>query len=361
MSEAHGFLRGLVAVVGFPQTNVLYDRDPRVGGHGKYNRFFGSLVIGMNGIVGFSRYPLHLISLVGLVLSFFAGVFAVTYFIFKLAGAPFPTGNPTIVILISFFGGIQLLSLGIMGEYVGRIYEEVKNRPAYIVELDLGFDPRSPATKRMCWLAAAPILSCRRSRRSRFSPAASVHGSEKGTRHTPKALVPVAGEPFVVHQLRLLARHGAHRVVLCVGFLGEHIEAAIGDGKQFGLDVRVLVRRRRAGRHGGRDPASRPLLGPRFLVTYGDTYLRIDYRAVQARFDAGSRPALMTVLRNDGSWAQSNAVYENGGVTAYDKHVKPEGARWIDYGLLAFDQGVFAEDGPSDLSDTCRNSPHVAS
>ena len=141
MSEAHGFLRGLVAVVGFPQTQVLYDRDPRVGGTGKYNRFFGSLVIGMNGIVGFSRYPLHLISLVGLVLSFLAGVFAVAYFIFKLAGFPFPTGNPTIVILISFFGGIQLLSLGIMGEYVGRIYEEVKNRPAYIVESDLGFEP----------------------------------------------------------------------------------------------------------------------------------------------------------------------------------------------------------------------------
>ena len=63
LKEAHGFLRGLVALVGFRQTSVLYDRDPRAGGHGKYNRFFGSLVIGLNGIVGFSRYPLHLISM----------------------------------------------------------------------------------------------------------------------------------------------------------------------------------------------------------------------------------------------------------------------------------------------------------
>jgi len=173
-------------------------------------------------------------------------------------------------------------------------------------------------------------------------------------RHTPKALVPVAGEPFLVHQLRLLARHGAHRVVLCVGFLGELVETAIGDGERFGLDVRYSYDGDEPAGTAGAIRRARRLLGPRFLVTYGDTYLRIDYRAVQARFDAGSRPALMTVLRNDGSWAQSNAVYENGRVTAYDKRVKPEGARWIDYGLLAFDQGVFAEDGPSDLSDTCR-------
>jgi glycosyltransferase involved in cell wall biosynthesis len=145
MSETHGFLRGLVAVVGFQQAAVLYDRDPRLAGSGKYNRFLGSLLIGMNGIVGFSRYPLHVISLVGVVLSFFAGAFAVTYFIFKVAGWPFPTGNPTIVILISFFSGIQLLSLGIMGEYLGRVYEEVKRRPPYILESTLGFDDASPS------------------------------------------------------------------------------------------------------------------------------------------------------------------------------------------------------------------------
>jgi glycosyltransferase involved in cell wall biosynthesis len=140
LDEAHGFLRGLVAVVGFAQTSVLYDRDARAIGKGKYNRFLGSLVIGINGIVGFSRYPLHVISLTGVVLSLFAGLFAFAYFLSKLAGFPFPTGNPTIVILVSFLGGIQLLSLGVMGEYVGRIYEEVKHRPRYIVESHVGFD-----------------------------------------------------------------------------------------------------------------------------------------------------------------------------------------------------------------------------
>lgn len=140
MSESHGFLRGLVAVVGFPQTQVLYDRDPRAAGSGKYNRFLGSLVIGMNGIVSFSRYPLHVISLLGIGLSLLAVLFGTTYVIFKIAGAPFPAGNATVVFVVSFFSGIQLLSLGVMGEYVGRIYDEVKRRPQYIVESTLGFE-----------------------------------------------------------------------------------------------------------------------------------------------------------------------------------------------------------------------------
>jgi dolichol-phosphate mannosyltransferase len=140
LDEAHGFLRGLVALVGFKQTSVLYDRDPRAAGQSKYNRFFGSLVIGMNGIISFSRYPLQLISIGGIFLSLAAFLLAIGYFIAKIAGAHFPIGNPTIVILISLFSGIQLLSLGVMGEYVGRIYDEVKNRPKTIIESSYGFD-----------------------------------------------------------------------------------------------------------------------------------------------------------------------------------------------------------------------------
>ncbi len=144
LNEAHGFLRGLVGIVGFRQTAVLYDRDPRAAGDSKYNRFFGSLVIGMNGIVSFSRYPLQLISVAGLLASVFAFVFALGYLVAKLAGAPFPVGNPTIIVIVSLFSGIQLLSLGIMGEYVGRIYDEVKRRPSFIVESAFGIDPGAP-------------------------------------------------------------------------------------------------------------------------------------------------------------------------------------------------------------------------
>ena len=148
LNEAHGFLRGLVALVGFNQTAVLYDRDARAGGDSKYNRFFGSIVIGMNGIVSFSRYPLQLISIAGLVSAALAFLLAVVYFILKLAGAPFPIGNPTIVIVVALFSGIQMLSLGIMGEYVGRIYDEVKRRPKFIIERAYGLDATGEETSR---------------------------------------------------------------------------------------------------------------------------------------------------------------------------------------------------------------------
>ena len=140
LKESHGFLRGLVGLVGFRQTSVLYDRDPRAGGTSKYNRFWGSLAIGFNGIVGFSRYPLQFISVLGVGISIIAFILAIVYLGLKIGGVAFPIGNPTIVIVVSFFSGIQLLSLGVIGEYVGRIYDESRNRPKYIIESRHGWD-----------------------------------------------------------------------------------------------------------------------------------------------------------------------------------------------------------------------------
>jgi glycosyltransferase involved in cell wall biosynthesis len=140
LKEGHGFLRGLVGLVGFRQTSVVFDRAPRATGTTKYNRFIGSLVIGLDGIVGFSRYPLQLISLIGVTVSGIAFAFALAYLGLTLGGVRFPVGNPTIVIVVSFFSGIQLLSLGVIGEYIGRIYDESRNRPKYIVESRHGWD-----------------------------------------------------------------------------------------------------------------------------------------------------------------------------------------------------------------------------
>ena len=140
LKEHHGFLRGLVGLVGFRQTSVLYDRDPRQAGTSKYNQLFGSLLIGLNGLVGFSRYPLQLISIVGMTFSGLGFLFALIYGALKLGGVPFPIGNPTIVIVVAFFSGIQLFSLGVIGEYVGRIYDETRDRPKFIIESRHGFD-----------------------------------------------------------------------------------------------------------------------------------------------------------------------------------------------------------------------------
>jgi len=144
LRESHGFLRGLVGLVGFSQSSVLYDRDPRAAGSSKYNRFWGSLAIGLNGIVGFSRYPLQLISFVGVIFAVLAFLVAIVYLGLKLAGFPFPVGNPTILIAVAFFSGVQMLSLGVIGEYVGRIYDESRQRPKYIVESSYGLERQPP-------------------------------------------------------------------------------------------------------------------------------------------------------------------------------------------------------------------------
>ncbi|MDR3607829.1 MAG: glycosyltransferase family 2 protein [Oligoflexia bacterium] len=143
LKETHGFLRGMVAVVGFKQTSILFDRTARFAGQGNYNRFLGSLRIGMNGVVCFSNYLLSLSSMMGFVIALISFLLGVVYIGMKLAGWPFPMGNPTIVILILFMGGVQLLSVGILGEYIGRIYDEVKGRPRYILDEAIGFDRRA--------------------------------------------------------------------------------------------------------------------------------------------------------------------------------------------------------------------------
>jgi polyisoprenyl-phosphate glycosyltransferase len=139
LRECHGFLRGLVSLVGFKQTCILFDRPPRFSGKGNYNRFLGSLRIGFNGIVCFSSYPLTLSSQAGVLLAGFSFLMAAAYAAMKIFGFPFPIGNPTIVILVLFMGGVQLMSVGLLGSYIARIYEEVKARPKFIVDEAVGF------------------------------------------------------------------------------------------------------------------------------------------------------------------------------------------------------------------------------
>jgi glycosyltransferase involved in cell wall biosynthesis len=139
LKESHGFLRGLVAVVGFKQVIIPFDRPPRFTGATNYNRFLGSLRIGFNGIFCFSTYALTLSTMLGFAIAGFSFLLMAVYLFYKLMGWQILWGNPTLVILISFLGGIQLISVGILGEYIGRIYEEVRGRPKYIVERAEGF------------------------------------------------------------------------------------------------------------------------------------------------------------------------------------------------------------------------------
>jgi hypothetical protein len=110
LKERHGFLRGLVAFVGFNQSVVEFDRTPRAAGESHYQRYIGSIKIGLNGVIGFSNVLLTSTLIAG------------------------PMGLPTLTLLIVFLGGMQLVAIGILGEYTGRIYDEVKERPPYIVD-----------------------------------------------------------------------------------------------------------------------------------------------------------------------------------------------------------------------------------
>ena len=140
LNESHGFLKGMVAYVGFNQSFIEYDREHRRAGKSKYNKFLGSLKIGFNGLIGFSSRPLFFMSVVGFIIAFLSFLLGLWYFFQKILGIDLTLGLTTTVILISFFAGVQLLGLGLLGEYVGRIYDEVKKRPKYILDKKINFD-----------------------------------------------------------------------------------------------------------------------------------------------------------------------------------------------------------------------------
>ena len=259
LNETHGFLRGLTALVGFPQASVLYDRDPRATGDGKYNRFTGSVRIGLNGIIGFSRYPLQIITWIGLITFTFAMVLALVYLGLRLAGVEIAWGNPTLVIIISFFSGIQLLSLGVIGEYVGphlrrgQAPAAVRRGRARGLRAAAGRAGGGPGA------GARALLRPERLATTDGLPPVAILAGGLGTRlggaagGLPKGMVPVAGRPFLEHVLERLARGGVARVVICRGHLGEAIEA--GPRRRAPLRaVDRLLRRGAASRSARRAP-----------------------------------------------------------------------------------------------------------
>lgn len=180
------------------------------------------------------------------------------------------------------------------------------------------------------------------------------------TETIPKALIPVAGRPFVDHQLDWLAAHGVTRVVLSVGYLGEAIRAHVGDGARYGLAARVVDEGPNLRGTAGavRLAFDEGVLDERFLLTYGDSFLPIDFAAVFRDFTASGAPALMTVYRNQGRWDTSNVIFDGRMVTLYDKQRRtrlPEDFAFIDYGLSALTRQTVAEEIPAgvkaDLSD----------
>lgn len=174
------------------------------------------------------------------------------------------------------------------------------------------------------------------------------------TNKIPKTLLSVVGEPFLVHQLRLLRSERFREIVLCVGHLGELIQAKIGDGKRLGLQIDYSFDGPTLLGTGGALKRAISKLGEQFLVIYGDSYMPVDYAAVIEAFVLSGKPALMTVFENEGRWDASNVWFEEGKIHRYDKKVRTAQMRHIDYGIGVLTSGVFAgvpENAPFDLAD----------
>ena len=174
------------------------------------------------------------------------------------------------------------------------------------------------------------------------------------TNEMPKALLRVAGEPFLVHQLRLLRCNGFHKIVLCVGHLGKVIEATIGNGNTFGLQIDYSFDWPMLLGTGGALKRTLPTLGERFLVIYGDSYMPVDYAGVVQAFVLSGKPALMTVFENEGRWDTSNVWFQSGEIRRYDKKARTPQMRHIDYGISVLTPEVFAgfpDNAAFDLGD----------
>ena len=162
------------------------------------------------------------------------------------------------------------------------------------------------------------------------------------TEKIPKALIEVAGRPFLAHQLRLLQSAGIRKAVLCLGYRGEMIEREFGNGSQPGIELSYSFDGPELLGTGGAIRKALPLLNKRFLVLYGDSYLPIDYAApVQAFLDSG-KLGLMTVFRYEGRWDKSNVWFVDKVIRSYDKKQQTPEMRYIDYGLGIFDATAFA-------------------
>jgi len=162
------------------------------------------------------------------------------------------------------------------------------------------------------------------------------------TSQIPKSLVEVAGKPFAVHQIELLRRNGLTDLIFCVGFLGDQVQAALGDGARWGVRLQYVFDGEKLCGTGGALVRALPLLGEMFLVLYGDSYLECDYAAVASAFLNSGKDGLMTIYRNEDLWDTSNVEYAAGRICQYDKINRTTRMKHIDYGLGALRSSVLS-------------------
>lgn len=174
------------------------------------------------------------------------------------------------------------------------------------------------------------------------------------TRTIPKSLVPVCGEPFLAHQLRLLREQGFGRAVLCIGHLGDQIRAQFREGTWEGIEIAYAEDGATPLGTGGAILAAQSLLPEAFGVLYGDSYLTADLHAAAAAFRAEEDSALMCVYQNENQLEPSNVRLSGARVAEYNKRQPHPAMQHIDYGLSFFRKAAlepFADRRPLDLGE----------
>lgn len=174
------------------------------------------------------------------------------------------------------------------------------------------------------------------------------------TQRVAKSMLPLNGEPFLSHQLRLLRGQGIRDVVLCCGHFEKQIRDYAGDGSRWGCRVRYSHDGAYPLGTGGALRKALPLLGERFMVMYGDSYLPTRFESVWQRFLTSGKQGLMTVFENAGRWDASNVEFRNGRLLDYSKTIASPRMRHIDYGLSCFETRALApwpEGARFDLSE----------
>jgi N-acetyl-alpha-D-muramate 1-phosphate uridylyltransferase len=161
------------------------------------------------------------------------------------------------------------------------------------------------------------------------------------TKEIPKALVDISGIPFICRQLEYLQNQGIKKVVLCIGHLGEMIQRVVGDGSQFGIDVSYSFDGSKLLGTGGALKQALPILGEHFFILYGDSFLPVDYLAIEHAFYENNSIALMTVLKNEDRWDKSNVLFKNNQIIEYNKHYPRPEMSFVDYGLGLLSREVF--------------------
>lgn len=177
-------------------------------------------------------------------------------------------------------------------------------------------------------------------------------GSRLGklTQKTAKALIKIDKKPFIHYQLNQLSKQGFKKVVICVGYLGDKIKKYVGNGKKFNLNIQYSHDNKKLLGTAGCIRKAIPLLEDNFFVTYGDTYLPVNFKNIQKSFEKQNAKALIAVYKNNNKFGSSNVCFEGKNIF-YKKNSKSKKMNFIEYGVSVFSKEIFNESKFKNLSD----------